>query len=145
MAVRKTDWEPIFLAELASSGNVSRACSAAGIGRTLAYQRREADAEFDTAWLDAVDTFTDELEAEADRRGRDGTTTPKWHRVGTDEHGRPIYERHDIRAYSDGLLMARLKALRPEKYRENYDVTKIVAEAILEAEKMRPNRRGGEP
>jgi hypothetical protein len=138
MSERKDGWEPIFLAGLAAHGNVSRACSEAGIGRTLAYQRREADAGFHDRWLEALDAFADDLESEATRRGRDGTTTPKWHKVGVDERGRPIYERHDIRSYSDTLLLARLKALRPENYRDNYDADKWLRAALEVAERTKP-------
>jgi hypothetical protein len=49
------------------------------------------------------------LEEEADRRGRDGLDEPVFYRgqqCGTK------------RRYSDGLLLARLKAVRPEVYRE---------------------------
>jgi hypothetical protein len=138
MSEKKEGWEEAFLAGLAAHGNVSRACSEAGIGRTLAYQRREADAEFHDRWLEALDAFADDLESEATRRGRDGTTVPKWHRVGTDANGRPIYERHDIRTYSDALLLARLKALRPELYRESYDADKWLRAALEAHERSKP-------
>ncbi len=51
----------------------------------------------------------DLLEEEADRRGRDGFDVPVFcqgRTCGT------------TRRYSDGLLLARLKAIRPEAYRE---------------------------
>jgi hypothetical protein len=51
----------------------------------------------------------DLLEEEADRRGRDGYDVPVFHRgevCGTK------------RMYANGLLLARLKAIRPEQYRE---------------------------
>lgn len=139
------DWKEVLLARLAEHGNVSRACKEAGCGRSTAYELRERDPDFDRRWLDAIDAFADDLESEAVRRGRDGTTTPKWHRTGTDEHGKPVFERHDIRTYSDALLLARLKAIRPELYRESYDTDKWVRAAmeVVERSKAWEPKEGG--
>jgi hypothetical protein len=53
---------------------------------------------------------SDLLEEEADRRGRDGYDEAVFYR-GEEAGTR--------RKYSDGLLLARLKALKPQDYREN--------------------------
>jgi hypothetical protein len=55
----------------------------------------------------------DTLEAEADRRAAEGTLRPVFYK------GEQCGE---IREYSDTLLIFRLKALRPEKYRERSNV-----------------------
>jgi hypothetical protein len=65
----------------------------------------KASAEGDAA----SDIASDLLEEEADRRGRDGYDEPVFYR-GEESGAR--------RKYSDGLLLARLKALKPEHYRE---------------------------
>lgn len=64
---------------------------------------------FAERWRLATEMGTGLLEEEADRRGRDG--------VSVDE----VLPRNmrGPRRYSDGLLLARLKALRPELYRES--------------------------
>jgi hypothetical protein len=75
---------------------VAEACRAAGIARWTAYRReRQRSERFALAWADAEQEITDALEAEAYRRALDG---------------------------SDRLLMFLLRALRPEKYSERYQL-----------------------
>lgn len=109
---RKTrrEWVPTFLARLKQTGNVRKACRAAGISTKTAYvhhQRREA---FRKAWANALDTWVDSLEAAAVKRGRDGV----------DE---PIYQGGKLvgykRRYSDVLLIKALQAFRPERWGES--------------------------
>ena len=101
-----------FLKALAAGSPVEKACKAACYGRSTVYEWREQDAEFAKAWDEAVDAFVELMEAEADRRGMVGVDEPVFHdgkEVGTKKR------------YSDTLLIFRLKALRPEKYRERID------------------------
>lgn len=103
-----------FLEQLRETGgNVSRACKAEGIGRTMAYAWRAADADFARAWDEAVEAGLDDLEQEARRRAYDGTLKPVFYKGGECGH---------IREYSDTLLIFMLKGGRPEKYRERFDV-----------------------
>lgn len=51
-----------FLAALSAGGSVSAACRAGGIGRSSAYQWRDADADFRAAWEAAYDDGTDRYE-----------------------------------------------------------------------------------
>src|SRR5262245_61740375 len=98
-----------FLAKLAEGGSVNAAVTAARIGRTMAYEWRAADADFATAWDQAVEAGTDALEDEAVRRARDGVDEPVFYQgqqCGT------------VRRYSDTLLIFTLKARRPEKFKE---------------------------
>ena len=88
---------------------VGTACAAAGYSRARVYRWRVKDAAFAARWDVAVAMGVDILEAEADRRARDGVD------VAVLRRGRKVGTR---RRYSDGLLLARLKALRPERYRE---------------------------
>jgi hypothetical protein len=48
-------WAPAFLAALERSGSVRLAARLAGIGRSTAYDHRERNAEFATAWEAAAD------------------------------------------------------------------------------------------
>ncbi len=98
-----------FLAELAQTGNVGAAARQAGYGRTQLYQWRQAEAAFAEAWDDAVTEYTESLEAEADRRAVQGVVKPVFYLGETCGQ---------IRQYSDTLLIFRLKALRPDVYRE---------------------------
>ena len=85
----------IFLAALAEHGNIHTAVEMAAIGRTSVYEWRDDDPTFARDWDMALETYTDTLEAVADRRAKAG---------------------------SDVLLIFRLKALRPDKYRERQDL-----------------------
>jgi hypothetical protein len=111
------DWRPVFLKTMGQCANVTLSCRAAGISRKTAYQHRERDERFAEQWADAFDDAVDRLELEARRRAVDGTERPVFYKgvkVGS------------YREYSDNLLMFLLRAYRPEKFRENYDLTKLV-------------------
>lgn len=102
-----------FCAALAETCNVGKACEAIGIGRTTAYEWRDADETFAQMWDAALKVGVSVLEDEATRRGHDGVDEPVFHQgqqCGT------------IRKYSDTLLIFLLKAHNPEKYRENSKV-----------------------
>ena len=109
----KGDWKQIFLKELARTGIVGTACKKAKIGRTTAYKVRDEDEDFAAAWAAALDDATDDMEAEAWRRGKQGTLKPVFQ--GGKEVGK-------IREYSDTLLIFMLKGARPEKYRDRQQI-----------------------
>jgi hypothetical protein len=111
--VEKGDWKATFLAALATSGVVLTACKKARIGRTTAYKIRDEDEEFAAAWDAALDDAADEMEEEAHRRAVKGVLKPVY------QGGKKV---GSIREYSDTLLIFRLKAARPEKYRERSDI-----------------------
>ncbi|NOT40991.1 MAG: terminase [Alphaproteobacteria bacterium] len=101
--------DQIFFTALENGYSINRACDAAGYARTSVYRWREEDDAFAMAWLRALNVAADLLEDEADRRGRDGTDEPVFYqgeRCGAK------------RKYSDALLLARLKALKPAQYRD---------------------------
>lgn len=110
----KDAWHFAFLSELAKSCNVSRAAEVAGVGRQTAYDHRGMFEDFSAAWDDAIEQATDALEFEARRRAMEGTE-------------KPIVSQGEIiatvREYSDQLMMALLKAHRPDKYRDRRDVS----------------------
>lgn len=97
----------VFFIALENGHSIGHACTAAGYARASVYEWRRSDTDFAERWLLAKDAAGDLLENEADRRARDGTDMPVFYageQVGTK------------RKFSDALLLARLKAERPEKY-----------------------------
>lgn len=113
MRTPKKDWHPAFLAALADTGSVSRACKVAKVGRTAAYEHREADADFAAAWKDAERISVELMEDEARRRAVEGCRKPVF------QGGKRVGE---ILEYSDTLLIFLLKARRPDVYRERSTV-----------------------
>lgn len=97
-----------FLAVLEETCNVSEAARAAGIGRTSAYEWREADPSFAADWDEAEEVAADKLEQVARERAIDG---------------------------SDRMLEILLKAHRPEKFveRQHLKVEAIDPVEVLKA------------
>ena len=92
---------------------VGQAAMNAGYSRRSVYEYRDIDAVFAQDWDDAVALYIEKLEQEADRRAFIGYEEPVWYQgeqCGT------------TRKYSDTLLMFRLKALDPGKYRERQQI-----------------------
>lgn len=83
-----------FLAALAKYGSISAACRATGTGRQTHYDWLKADPDYAQGFADANEERIERLEAEADRRAKEG---------------------------SDVLLIFLLKAARPSVYRERID------------------------
>jgi hypothetical protein len=65
-----------FLNLLKKTGNISKSVEAIGISRTAVYIRKKEDSEFSAKWDNAIETYIDTLEAEADRRAKEGTLRP---------------------------------------------------------------------
>ena len=114
---RSTGRDGLFFDAIAAGASISLAASTAGYARRSAYNWRKTDESFATRWEEAVDTAIERLEDEADRRAVEGTL-------------RPVFFQGEqcgaVREYSDLLLIFRLKALRPEKYREHVKVEQRV-------------------
>lgn len=85
-----------FLDHLAATCNVSEAARVAGFSRRSAYEWRDADADFASAWEDAENQAADMLEQVAYERATSGQ--------------------------SDKMLEILLKAHRPEKFVEKQKV-----------------------
>lgn len=101
------DREKKFLSALGRSANVTLAARAAGVSRANLYLRREAEAAFAALWNDAIEQAADRLEREAWRRAVRGVKEPvffKGEKCGV------------VPRYSDSLLIALLRAARPEKF-----------------------------
>lgn len=103
-----------FLAALAKFGFVAKAARFAGVTREAVRLTRKKDESFAAAWDAALADYTEDLEAEADRRAYKGTLRPVFHK------GQKCGV---IREYSDTLLIFRLKALRPEVYKDRSEST----------------------
>ena len=102
-----------YLHALERTGTLTSACKAARIRFGTVYVWRETDLEFSLAEQAARNAFADGLEEEAIRRARLGVLRPVYQmgqRVGFTQE------------YSDSLLLALLKAHRPDKYRERVDL-----------------------
>jgi len=153
---KKTNSNAIaFLSVLASTANVAEACRVIGVSRWNVYRWRE-DEEFHVvytdeitgeeqerivfkdAWDAAVDTATDSLEREAWRRAKEGWDEPLSFqgRITFDKFVDPLTGEecivpHAIRKYSDRLLEVLLKAHRPEKFREKFEVAHKGAAGVM--------------
>lgn len=99
-----------FLAALAETGIVARACKAIEVSRQCAYEWRDEDPDFAERWARALKIGVTALEDEAHRRAFEGLDEPVFYKG--DECG-------SVRKYSDTLAIFLLKAHAPEKYREN--------------------------
>ena len=127
-----------FVKALAETGIVSAAVAIAGTSRTRVYELRKHDLGFASAWDEAEEQAADALEAEAWRRAVDGVPEPliSAGRVVRDDDGQPLA----IRRYSDNLLLALLKARRPEKFKDRAVVEHDIADGLadrLEAARQR--------
>jgi hypothetical protein len=137
-----------FCAALAETCNVGKACAAIGMGRTTAYDWREADSSFAAMWDRAMKVGVTALEDEAHRRAFEGVAEPVVHKgefsyvweAARDEMGDVIREEDGrpkmvpaldadgkprlktVQKYSDTLAIFLLKAHDPDKYRENSKV-----------------------
>src|SRR6516164_4149786 len=120
----------LFLEALAARGNMTAAAQAAGVSRACAYLHRQNDDAFANAWEQAEEIAADRLEAEAWRRGVEGVEEPgiSLGKVGAGSDGEPLM----IRRYSDTVLLALLRAHRPEKYRERSSVEIDVSDKLWE-------------
>lgn len=97
-----------FLKALAETGSVRAAAAISGRARSTWIALRGRDAGFAVLWEQALDSYVELLEAEADRRAMQGEEEPIFY------SGKQV----GVRARtSDSLLMFRLKALRPGRYR----------------------------
>lgn len=119
----RTHGVPKFLKSLMAGSSVSAACVAAGFGKMWCYAHRKKDAAFAAAWDEAVEIGVEALEDEATRRGVHGVDEPVFHAGKVVGH---------VRKYSDTLLIFLLKGKRPEKYRDNVNVTGAVVVGTVE-------------
>jgi len=127
LTVEKGDWQSKFIQNLRRTGNVRAACKVAKISRTAAYNHRNTDNEFKAVWDEALEEACDDLELEARRRAFKGVKEPVY------QGGKLVGY---VQKYSDTLLIFLLKAHRPEKFRERYDVQHSGAIVTVTADDM---------
>jgi hypothetical protein len=94
-------------------GTVYHASLKAKIGRRTHYNWLEVDAAYVKAFEDAREQRADLLEREADRRAIEGWLEPAFYQ------GKVCGA---VRKYSDMLLLARLRAEKPQKYRDHVEI-----------------------
>ena len=105
---RHPDKDDNFFEALAMGAPVVEACRLAEYTRRAVYLWRDQDKAFAAAWTKAKAFALENLEEEADRRGLHGYDEAQ-------VRGKQVYQR---RKYSDRLLLARLRALCPQRYGE---------------------------
>ena len=115
-----------FLDALAESGSVRAAAAASGRARGGWLALRSRDPGFARAWDEALDSYVELLETEADRRAVGGEEEPVFY------GGKQVGSR--TRA-SDSLLMFRLKALKPQRYRGTADEIETLSVKIQDFSK----------
>ena len=96
------------MVNLSAGWSVTRAATLAGYTRSTACLYRAADPTFAVAWDDAYEAGSDWMEDELQRRSHDGWDEPVFYKGEICGH---------VRRFSDTLLLANVKARRPEKYR----------------------------
>lgn len=96
-----------LLDAFARLGNLKRACDLTGISPASHYQWLRRDPAYLSAYEDAALEAADVLEAEAFRRGHDGTDKPVFYQGA---------QCGVVREYSDSLLTTLLKARRPDVF-----------------------------
>ncbi|CAK3751542.1 Terminase [Vibrio crassostreae] len=104
-----------FFKALAENKTIGDAARIAGYSRRSIYEYSDNDPEFKEKFTDAKEDIAERLEREADIRAMDGYTSG-YKTVYIDGKPKSV----PIKRKSDALLMFRLRALKPEVYRENY-------------------------
>jgi hypothetical protein len=123
-------WQEPFLDALSRNGIVTNACKVVNIGNRTAYDERHRNAAFAKKWEDAVRSSGDSAEAEAWRRAVLGWDEPVF------QGGKQV---GIVRKHSDTLLLAVLKARKPDEYGDRIKVD------VTEAARRIAKQRGATP
>lgn len=125
---RKERRQDAFLEVFRVTGNIAASARAAGVTTDVVHRswlKDECNKPFQEKYAAALEEANDWLEQEAFRRGFLGTDKPVVHQgmptMLEDEFGNK--RMFTVKEYSDPLLLALMKARRPEKFRENQKVT----------------------
>ena len=115
------DQQAAYLRALATDGTMTTGCREGHITFATVLTWREHDETFSLRENQVKAEFADKLEAEAVRRAYTG-------------YDRPIYQRGELvgyeRVYSDMLLKMLLSAAKPDKYRENVNISGTVEQVV---------------
>lgn len=124
----REDWPEAFLEAFASLGNVTAAARIAGTSRSTVWRRRLQDEAFAARYEEALQEAADTVEQEIYRRAVTGWNEPVFYQGELVGH---------IRKYDGQLLHKLAGALRPEKWRERFDVrSHVTIENEGELDKM---------
>jgi hypothetical protein len=107
-----------FLTTLAHTGVIAAAAAKAGLPKSTVVNWLKIDPAFAEAYQEALEVAADLLELEALRRATHGVAEAVWHKP---KEGEPYIVGYNTK-YSDSLLIALLKAKKPEQFRERYEV-----------------------
>lgn len=128
--------DALFFAAIAKGMTIHDAADGVSYNWSYVYQRRREDTEFAKLWEDADEKATQRLEREADRRAM-GWEDPIYNKKGQKIAGN--YKS------SDTLLIFRLKAKRPEVYRERIGVEAQVSITFGLADRLEAARKRSKP
>ena len=98
------------------------------INRRIVYDWRQQDPDFEAELSKAAEIYVEKLEEEADRRGVEGVDKGVYYlgdKVATEKQ------------FSDTLLIFRLKALAPDKYRERQEISGNIAHILVKEVEVR--------
>ena len=109
---RKISWRPAFLEAFAQCGIANLAARQVRVNPKTVQKTLERNPKFREAYYIAKENATQMLEAEMLRRAK----------IGIEKPVTVAGQREVIREYSDTLLIFMLKSLRPQVYRDNYNV-----------------------
>jgi hypothetical protein len=114
-------WHDKFLKALRQEPNISRAARIAGVDRGTATDHRERFPLFSTAWDEAIDAATDDLESVAVQISTKGLRRLKFDKEGEAlrEPGGKLYEEVE---YPVALMCFLLKGRRKETYGDKLDL-----------------------
>lgn len=112
-------WMDAFLRALAEVPIVGHACKAAKVSRASAYRYRARVAAFSRLWDLALEDGLDNFEVEMTRRGVKGYQRPVFGSLGA---GMGTGVVGAVTEYSDEMLKMALKAYRPERFRERFEI-----------------------
>lgn len=136
------DWGPAYLKRFAECGVMKKACDDVGVDYHTVWDRRQTDPAFKAAEEVARGKAADLLESIAWDRATNGTAVLKFHQGlpildprATQKKGRPVF--YEEREFDNGLLVTLLKAHKPQKYRENVEVTGRIEHISLDEAEQR--------
>lgn len=135
--------DDVFFGALAAGDIIIDAADKAEYARASVYEWRKSDTAFSARWDESVEAAIQRLEKEADRRAHEGEPELILHKgapVMVDD-GKGGKVALTVRKRSDVLLIFRLKALRPEIYRERMDMRGEVNVTFGLADRLEQARR----
>lgn len=148
---RTAEKDAVFFGALAAGDVITKAADKADYSRSRVYEWRKTDTKFSAAWDEAIEAAIQRLEEEADRRAVEGEPDLVIHNGNVVMVEDPVTKEKTPlirRKRSDVLLIFRLKALRPEMYRERVDMKGNVDISFGLADRLeaaRQRARGNKP